>query len=207
MYDNISCTDISTYTPLRAISFTINITVSLCSSISRHNFSISKSVRSDLTSARFVGGWGEGWINPPLLMPLTPSLYWPPRKNNKNTSKIHCWPPSGFPTNRVLDLTLGSSEIQYERKSGSEPPTYQYSVLSDLFHPEHVVDGDPFHERKPSQVRHHKRVHEQPELGKSELVCCWSGSEFKGWRWEIRKNTSLESRTNFTRVTIIPAQL
>ena len=40
----------------------------------------------------------SGAYQPPSQVCITP----PPRKNSQNKSKIHCWPPSGFPTNRVL---------------------------------------------------------------------------------------------------------
>ena len=40
-------------------------------------------------------------VNPPLVPLNPPSFHWP-RENSQKWSKIHCWPPSGFTTNRVL---------------------------------------------------------------------------------------------------------
>ena len=48
---------------------------------------------------------GVGGLTPTLVPLNSPSLYWPP-KNTQNKSKIHCWPPSGFPTNRVLVIYI-----------------------------------------------------------------------------------------------------
>ena len=50
------------------------------------------------------GGLTPSGASQPSLSTL-PSLYQPSsRKNSQNKSKIHCWSPSGFPTNRELHV-------------------------------------------------------------------------------------------------------
>ena len=70
---------------------------------------------SVMSSARFVGVGGRGLT--PFWCLSTPKFVLTPRNNSQNKSKIHCWPPSGFPTNRVLVMRL-LSVVLVQRQVG-----------------------------------------------------------------------------------------